>query len=80
MRLRNRYVSKPGVVAKIRQRRFWTQETLANTAGVSLDVVYRMEKPVASAVSIDSITKVAKALEVSPDEIAEPDENTAVTA
>lgn len=60
------------LVAANRRRKGWTQQQLADTSGVSLDMINRIERGVAAA-RFPNISRLADALEVDPAELFTPE-------
>lgn len=60
---------KSGVIRKLRERKCWSQEGLAQKAGVSVRTLQRLEA--GEPAKMDTVAYVAEALEVAPNDILE---------
>lgn len=56
-------------VKKIRKQKGWSQQKLAQEAGLSLAVITKMEQGITADPAISSVVKLANALHVSLDEL-----------
>jgi transcriptional regulator with XRE-family HTH domain len=60
-------------IRTLRQSKKWSQDELAEQAGVSRITITRLERGTAKAISLDVLDRIARALDVAPGALIERD-------